>query len=456
MDTYEIVSEVRGMERFLVVYHENEEFLNEYLLKMIEYNQIAGILPLKSQNRNGKTLLNYRLGEKFKLIDLIQQNEVDQEGTKVIYTRLIDALIKMEEYFLNADQLLYDLNYLYVDPTLNPYLIYLPFENIRNQEMDRVWREFFLNLLSYLADGKRDAFYDNLMRYLIQPKFQIKKFRELLMEHSAESRYQVSSVKEQMVQTASTEESVPILSKETLPNQGKALGGLSVPGFKGNKSNFAIPGKSESFAVSEEKTETQTNEKKRFPFLDFGKKKEKAEKNKKPEKNKKLEKNKKPEIALPKPEIALPPSARNKGTSYEQEQKESIAVKEEQAGQSDWSNTHYYKTLLEESVTVLASEENATMMLEGAHLMCQGVYIPISQFPFTIGKASASYIVANPTVSRLHATISRQGDQYYITDEQSKNHTYVNGTLIPPKTFVELHEGDQLRLSNEEFTFHIR
>ena len=112
--------------------------------------------------------------------------------------------------------------------------------------------------------------------------------------------------------------------------------------------------------------------------------------------------------------------------------------------------------MAEEDVTILAEEECATAMLEDVHLISHGVYIPISQFPFTIGKASANYIVANPTVSRLHATISRQGDHYYIMDEQSKNHTYINGQMISAGTLVELQEGDQVRLSNEEFTFHIR
>ena len=474
MDTYEIVSEVRGMESFLVVYHKNEAYLNEYLLKMIEYNSILGVLPVKSQNRNGTTILNYPLGNKFKLLSLIQQNEIDKEGAKIVYTRLIDAIMKMGEYFLNADQFLYQLEYLYVDKTLNPYLVYLPFENIRNQGMERVWREFFLNLLSYFAEGKQDAFYDKLMRYLIQPRFFLKEFQEFLTEPASEGSSPIFSVKDQLNQTRKKEETI---QQEIPSNTGKTLGGLS-------RLPFSIPGKSDSSypeikkpqpenktkPEKEEKKEdeskqestqtTKTNEKKGIFSKLFGGKEKKSEKSEKVEKSGlKLppaisEKENTAEKEKSKEKLSEPNRVRNY-YSTRQEENNNI-IKQAEKKEEQWSNSHFYTLSQEEDATVLAEEACATAMLEDVHLISHGVYIPISQFPFTIGKASANYIVVNPTVSRLHATISRQGNQYYIVDEHSKNHTYINGQMIAAGTLTELHEGDQVRLSNEEFTFHIR
>ncbi len=40
-------------------------------------------------------------------------------------------------------------------------------------------------------------------------------------------------------------------------------------------------------------------------------------------------------------------------------------------------------------------------------------------------------------------------------DENSKNHTYLNGKQLAPYTEAELKDGDELRLANENMTFHI-
>ena len=138
--------------------------------------------------------------------------------------------------------------------------------------MERVWREFFLNLLSYFAEGKQDVFYDKLMRYLIQPKFNIKEFRGFLTEPAMEGSCRISSVKEQLNQTANKEEKPLSTQQEFSSNTGKTLGGLSIFGLKGKaesesiteekKLSFSIPGKSGSINASNlEIKKTQTENK---------------------------------------------------------------------------------------------------------------------------------------------------------------------------------------------------
>ena len=55
--------------------------------------------------------------------------------------------------------------------------------------------------------------------------------------------------------------------------------------------------------------------------------------------------------------------------------------------------------------------------------------------------------------ARTHATILRDGQRYLIRDENSSNHTYVNGVMIPPYTPVELEDGCEIRMGSEEFRF---
>ena len=75
---------------------------------------------------------------------------------------------------------------------------------------------------------------------------------------------------------------------------------------------------------------------------------------------------------------------------------------------------------------------------------------------FRIGK-ERSYvdycISGNPTISRSHADIIGRNGQFFIVDNNSTNHTYVNGEMIPSNTEIPLSHGTKIRLSNEDFEF---
>ena len=55
-------------------------------------------------------------------------------------------------------------------------------------------------------------------------------------------------------------------------------------------------------------------------------------------------------------------------------------------------------------------------------------------------------VLSSITVSRQHATISRQGNLFYVVDNQSSNGVYLNGQKIPPGQSCPLRHGDMLRL----------
>lgn len=54
-------------------------------------------------------------------------------------------------------------------------------------------------------------------------------------------------------------------------------------------------------------------------------------------------------------------------------------------------------------------------------------------------------------ISRLHAKIIRVDNQFFITDEESLNGTYLNGTKITKKQIKRLKIGDRIRFANVEF-----
>lgn len=87
-----------------------------------------------------------------------------------------------------------------------------------------------------------------------------------------------------------------------------------------------------------------------------------------------------------------------------------------------------------------------------------GEEIPLKKEIFVIGKDadSVDYVIyGNTTVSRKHAEIIKRGRHYFICDKGSTNKTYVEGKEIRPEEFVEIHNGTRIKISNEEFTFHL-
>jgi pSer/pThr/pTyr-binding forkhead associated (FHA) protein len=76
---------------------------------------------------------------------------------------------------------------------------------------------------------------------------------------------------------------------------------------------------------------------------------------------------------------------------------------------------------------------------------------PLSDSAFTIGRDAASNIVIRePTVSRLHAEVRPQGDEYFLHATGSTV-TRLNGSAVNAP--VELSDGDRIEVGSAEFTF---
>ncbi|MCR5212827.1 MAG: FHA domain-containing protein [Eubacterium sp.] len=87
-----------------------------------------------------------------------------------------------------------------------------------------------------------------------------------------------------------------------------------------------------------------------------------------------------------------------------------------------------------------------------------GQRIMINKPVFKIGKASRGvdfHVSGNGAVSRQHAIILHKGDSYYIKDNKSTNHTYVDGKEIEPDVEVLLKDNSVISLGDEDFTFKV-
>lgn len=82
-------------------------------------------------------------------------------------------------------------------------------------------------------------------------------------------------------------------------------------------------------------------------------------------------------------------------------------------------------------------------------------HIQLTKFPCTIGKMAGcvDYVLADCSVSRIHAKFDRQGDKILLTDMNSTNGTYKNGLRMQPQETVEIEPGDEIRFGTLNYCY---
>lgn len=85
----------------------------------------------------------------------------------------------------------------------------------------------------------------------------------------------------------------------------------------------------------------------------------------------------------------------------------------------------------------------------------KGESIPITEFPFFIGKLrkNVDYCLEKDVVSRYHAKITKEQGLYYITDLNSTNGTFLNNEPLQTYQKKELKIGDEIAFANIKFQF---
>ncbi|MEM1418595.1 MAG: FHA domain-containing protein, partial [Myxococcota bacterium] len=80
----------------------------------------------------------------------------------------------------------------------------------------------------------------------------------------------------------------------------------------------------------------------------------------------------------------------------------------------------------------------------------------VDRTPFRLGRhGDADLHLANASVSKLHAALHREGDEFFLVDLGSRNGTYCNDARVGEEP-VRLKDGDRLRLGRVELRFVIQ
>lgn len=118
------------------------------------------------------------------------------------------------------------------------------------------------------------------------------------------------------------------------------------------------------------------------------------------------------------------------------------------------------------SESIWETEEQKTMLLGETEKENTNIYlkslqkekyqdIHLLEFPFFIGKLKTHVdsAIENSTISRYHAKIEQKQEQYYITDLNSTNGTYVNHVRIDQNKPILIKKDDVISFSNISYLF---
>jgi hypothetical protein len=110
------------------------------------------------------------------------------------------------------------------------------------------------------------------------------------------------------------------------------------------------------------------------------------------------------------------------------------------------------------STTVLTTSKNYSNPVPYLLRLKTNELIPILTKEFMVGKSADSnyQIIDNKKVSRRHAIFRICNGECYVRDNESTNHTFVNGKLLQPGVEIILSNDDYIRLGDEEFRFWVR
>lgn len=107
--------------------------------------------------------------------------------------------------------------------------------------------------------------------------------------------------------------------------------------------------------------------------------------------------------------------------------------------------------------TILLSPENIKEANACLFWIEEGVQkrFPLVKDIGIIGKltASADICLKHPAVSRIHGRIRREGEDFYVSDLNSRNGTFLNDSILEPEREYLLHNGDRISIAGTELEY---
>lgn len=501
--------ENQDVNTFLTYEIKETDTIDSLSFGMLTNNKIKGVAPILFTQRDETKFLKYNISAKAQASQFFSGVVTKNRLLKVILG-ITASVMAAEEYMVDTSFFVFDLEHIYIDTsTYEPMMICLP---VLGEERSQQSMQNFFKTLVFTAryDQTENCDYvAKLINYFNSTTvFSLSDFKKLL-ENLYNNGITVAAEKPPVVVHKPIEERPPIVEKKPEPepvsykppvvtkpaevyvNSGKppvspppatpARGmGMDIPGGKIKTDE----GKKKK---GKEKPKDETKKMSALYLIRHYSKEnleiykaQKAGKEESPkEKPRKVKTPQAPvvpsgfnipgqPVSAPqaKNDIKIPPfnggySAADPGKIYSSARTENDKIpgrSEFSSTSADFGDTTVLIAPGAAGETSLLTADVTTAVKPRPYLvrLKNGEKILIDKPRFRIGKEKSYvdyFIGDNTAISRSHADIIVKGDEYYLVDLNSTNHTFVNGSMIQGNAEVQIKNGNRIKFANEEFDF---
>ena len=415
----------------------------EYELHMLEENQIPGFLDCVRKKINGKNQYYYEITSRQSLTQICESEPLTAESIRLLLYCLYQALQQMDPYLLDGNKIVLEPEMIYLDiESREAFFCYWPLCGKTIQESFRMLASY---LLYHLERSDTEAV---LLMYEINRKVQEKNFAllDLLQEkmqaaeqnRKPENQYREKDISERNSQENIQEENI-LQEKTEKSLKNKDAKKKREPKKKremarkqkevkcdGNMAAgvicLVVLGIVGIAARMEFLTITQAGG---IAFLLIGGMAYVLS----PEKRRKTKKEKEKKTSEINWEMPEPVSTvRENGLQGNQ----SSPQQEEMVGATTvlWEGGEKYQQHLT-LISMNARERNSVVLVNDSYL---------------IGKlkSKVDIYIDDASVSRIHARIQKEENEYYLCDMNSTNGTYLNGRRLGIQEKVPIHVSDEI------------
>ena len=416
-----------------------EEETEEFEVEILEQNAIPGLLPFRMEQENHQKTFLYSVGNEISLSEWKEGFHSENEILDV-WKSIAEACIETESWLLDLEKLCLTMETVFIEKTAPVCkAVYLPVKGSTETGLKNLLKEW-IEMIPYSRMANYTVLFDmmnaysrsvirteeDLLRWVTEKQNHCRKDSEEIApaiseQNQQESIQQVSDLAAAVQCSTTLKEMAQDQQKDSgkksffhkadkkekeKPEKGKAEKGkeLPLPGELSLPEGFAVP---ENAGIPEPKNVEKEAPKR--PVFSFG--------------NRKREKEEQPDIVMPvtpKKETSAYVERDTSDTVFV----EDVAEKTEKTAQLQNRQNGQIYTLAPKVTVIGTSKGNADICLDECRV-----------------------------VSRRHARISCEQEQYYLEDLGSKNGTYVNGTELEASTPVLLKDKTVIRFANQEFLF---
>lgn len=474
----EFTYENQGSNTYLVYTLAAGEQLDPVSLGMISNNTIPGFAPTIFTQMNSTKYIKYNVSSKISASQVFS-GIVNRRSLLGIFRGIANTILTAEEYMIDISDIVMDLDYIFVDvSTYEVLMVCLPVSGKEQNNTDI--NKFFKDIMySKQFDQRENCDYvTRIINYFNGDKMlSLAGFKELLdkmVSESAERKTERKKSAEEEMQKpqAVVNEPKPIIPVLEMPSVPEPPTPVQEPPktekqmsllyllrhYDRQNADRYKAQKAEKRAEKDSTPKTQKKEKRQ---------KEKPAKSKNasrfaipgqdsvPGAISNLENGNMPEQMLVNVKMA-----NEQNSEYSQSSALSQTKPEQEiGGRANFGDTVFADNEDDNGGTIMMGYDS-TKQEKRPHLIRKknNEIIPICNDIFRLGRNSGynDYVITeNEYVGNSHCHILVQNGEYFIIDDNSKNHTFVDGKIISSGSQIKLTHGQSIRLADEEFEFRL-